>query len=356
MFFLFLTRTQLFGLDSDISHKGSFIVEQSTGLLVAASVPDVGDYYDAASFTRVAASETSNDIIRFASTKLASRDWPDSLTVVVWVEASDALLFPSLVPGDAFYVSTKMLQEPGLAWEVVVVQKVSCEKGEYVDTKNFMCLQCASPKYSTGGAAATCDSCVATNAGDRGFYLSEDEDGLACVECPTGATCVGGTWLPYPKKGHWVKPGVSEKLLTKPHLECTEPSNCPGAALASGTKFDNSKGLSSLQCFESSQTYAGCIAKKTDVEYLKSEGSAVCREGSMGRLCGVCTDEYYLAAGQGCLSCSGSGSVGGTLVVFLLIIAVLAGLASVYATHREWLKAQPWWEALTENGRLKILW
>ena len=76
----------------------------------------------------------------------------------------------------------------------------------------------------------------------------------------------------------------------------------------------------------------------------------------MGRLCGVCTDEYYLAAGQGCLSCSGSGSVGGTLVVFLLIIAVLAGLASVYATHREWLKAQPWWEALTENGRLKILW
>jgi hypothetical protein len=312
------------------------------------------------------------------SAKLAAVEWPDSLTTVAWVDddddgaasSSDAdLSFPSLVPGDAYFVSTKVLHDTGLTWDVVVVQKVSCEEGEYVDTESFMCVQCASPQYSSGGAASTCDSCVATNPGDRGYYLSED--GSTCHVCPTGATCLGGTWLPYPKKGRWVKPGVSEDLLTKAHLECTELSNCPGAAKASGTQNEDDdddrdskegedgslKPVSSLQCFESSATFAGCIANKNEAGlYLESEGSAVCREGSMGRLCGVCTDGYYLAAGQGCLSCSGSGSVGSTLVVFLLLLAVLLALAYVYATQREWLKTQPWWGALTENGRLKILW
>jgi hypothetical protein len=357
---------QLLALNNDISTKGSFIVERSTGLLVAASVPDVSAYYDAASFAREAASQSNSDMIRFVSAKLVAAEWPDSLTTVAWVTASDALSFPSLVPGDAYFVSTEVLHDSGLTWDVVVLQKVSCEAGEYVDTDSFICLQCVSPKFSSGGAVATCDSCIATNPGDKGYYLSED--GSACLVCPTGATCVGGTWLPYPKKGHWVKPGVSEKLLTKAHLECYELSNCPGAAKASGTSLalpklrDNGSNkteglkLFSLQCFESSATFAGCIANTNEAGHLESEGSAVCREGSTGRLCGVCTSGYYLAAGQGCLSCSVAGSVGSTLVVFLIFFAVLIAVAFVYAEHQEWLQTQPWWGALTENGRLKILW
>ena len=43
--------------------------------------------------------------------------------------------------GDAFYVSTELKQEDGIVWDIVIVQKVNCPVGYYVDSANLICAE-----------------------------------------------------------------------------------------------------------------------------------------------------------------------------------------------------------------------
>ena len=124
--------------------SGAFIIERDTGQLIAASTETVSNYYDSTSLTRLVTTASPLDNIRFASNAIKKANggtWPDSLQSVAWVNDTDATTYPSLNVGDAFYVSTELKQEDGIVWDIVIVQKVNCPVGYYVDSANLICAE-----------------------------------------------------------------------------------------------------------------------------------------------------------------------------------------------------------------------
>jgi len=286
---------------------GVFIVERSSGLLVAASVQteDIGDYLDIATSSRVAASASPNDLIRFtehaikaglAAGLAVGTVWPDHYTFTAWASRADAVVYPALTAGDAYYMSTSVLRENGLVWDLVTVEKVNCLPGTFADEVTLMCLECTKPDWSGGNAPKTCDQCV------PGFF----KDHGVCTECPEGATCDGTT-------------SHDDLVLNPGFWRITDDSStivalyaCPSgsAACLGGANFSNG-------------------------------GNSYCAVGYTGPVCAVCVPEvYYFNADSGtCEACEPSGSIrdivagASTLVKVLggLMVAAAAAAAALYA-------------------------
>ena len=115
--------------------------------------------------------------------------------------------------GEAFYIQTQDLEQPGIKWQIVVVERVSCASGSEVDTEKYVCKKCVPPTTSLGGAEL-CDRCV------EGFFWSVDQ----CLDCPSGAVCEGNGMMPYPKVGYWAPLDKVEMDATP----CISGGNCPG--------------------------------------------------------------------------------------------------------------------------------
>ena len=106
----------------------------------------------------------------------------------MWVTEADEAKFPSLKAGDAYYITTSIMNDNGLTWDIVVVQKVVCTAGYFANAKTLMCEECLSPFWSGGNAPVVCDRCI------KGYFM----DHGVCTECPDGAVCkhgVGSRWL-----------------------------------------------------------------------------------------------------------------------------------------------------------------
>ena len=107
--------------DLSAGGSGSFIVERSSGLLIAASTSVKDEYFDAGNSVRQAAATSPSDVIRFAAATIqdsvgAGNDWPSDFTTTAWVTRADTALFPALTAGDAYYVGTLVMFDHGLVW------------------------------------------------------------------------------------------------------------------------------------------------------------------------------------------------------------------------------------------------
>lgn len=222
-----------------------YLVDTS-GLLISASEPGVAIVSNA----QVPAVRSANAVVRATAVALASAGW-----AAVAAKASQVLAV-SVPKRGIFLANVKELADArGLRWYLVVAQQVQC---------------------------------------DRGFFsLDRAQLVPVCQPCPAFALCPGGTWLPYPTRGHWalLDSGHPEYLAENPR--CLQQENCQGAA--------SSPEL--LECFSSAFAFTTCNATTQQ----SRKDPSLCSPGSKGRLCGVCSREFYLTT-TGCKSCP-KGSV-----------------------------------------------
>ena len=266
--------------DITASGPGAFIVERSSGLLVAAGISEVGAYYDSARQVRISASQSSSDHIRFATASAALRTGTISFTTTVWVTAEDEANYPLLKAGDAYYVTAETKSANGISWDLVVLQQVVCPTGYYVDIVNLICGECISPASSSGGAPQSCDRCA------QNYVIKSSNS--ECAYCPVGARCDGKT--PEDKMeikpGYWRKNGDTHKVY-----ECLMSQACSGG---------NTSG-------------------------------SYCTEGFTGVLCNTCdqTKEYFFDSNaRTCVRCEhnkdyfASSAAFVVLIVFLVLLVI----------------------------------
>lgn len=129
---------------------GAFIVDRASGLLVSAGTSNQGQYFNDETMTQILASESTNNLIRFASRVISnySSTWPSDYTTVAWVR-DNSTEYPTL-NYEAYYISTLVLTVPGLVWDLVVIQEVDCPVNYYVDVDTLVCTECISPRFTSG--------------------------------------------------------------------------------------------------------------------------------------------------------------------------------------------------------------
>ena len=124
----------------------------------------------------------------------------------------------------------------------------------------------------------------------------------ACVPCPAGALCPGGTAL-LPLPGWFLAPGVGGAVTPASLVPCPEPSpevRCPGWAAAAAVDGANSS------------TYAGA--------------ARFCAPGYRGTACATCAPRWFPSGGS-CEPCPSAGP----LDQFLAFLRFLGGLLGVGA-------------------------
>ena len=155
-----------------------------------------------------------------------------------------------------------------------------CPAGEFWESNSTQCSSCHLDTF-------------ALHAAGRG----------ACSTCPSGATCEGGTFVPFPRKGHWVNYESSEADLerwlssSRAHASCLIPTaldseRCLGAARSRPLDKDQLEG-GLRRCSRSLPALMAC---------LRSNFS-LCDEGTHGVLCGICDDGWHKEIGAGCAKC-----------------------------------------------------
>ena len=174
----------MYAVVDDTSGSVSFIRERTTGQLVAASVSstDRSAYYNDTSYSRVAATDSTNTLIAWVSTQLGRLnatgipgEWP--------TEGTRAIHDTENVTGYAgYYVDINVYRDTDtLEWDMVFVQPINCAVGYEVDSSDpesaTECKVCIAPLTSLGGASA-CDRCIA------GFYRLDLTE--TCRKCPSG--------------------------------------------------------------------------------------------------------------------------------------------------------------------------
>ena len=186
---------------------------------VASSVDNRNSYYDTRAEDRIVTTSSPDALIAWSAERLKARVvggdiWPSDTTIVEWVNEPFTYAGGSRVErGEAFYIQTQDFEQPGIKWQIVVVERVSCASGSEVDTEKYVCKKCVPPTTSLGGAEL-CDRCV------EGFFWSVDQ----CLECPSGAVCEGNGMMPYPKVGYWAPLDKVDMDATP----CISGGNCPG--------------------------------------------------------------------------------------------------------------------------------
>jgi hypothetical protein len=270
--------------------SGTFIVERGTGLLVAASSSDKDAYFDTVGLARQPVSASPSDVIRFAAAAVqssagADAAWADAFQTVAWVNDTDASTYPMLTVGDAYFVSSSTKLEVGISWDIVVVQKVSCPAGTYVDKDTLICAECIAPAHSSGGSPEKCDECT------FGYFFKSKT--ASCKTCPEGATCDGVTSEANMviKEGYWRSSSKSPNVY-----------ECP---------------------LEDSACLGGNVAR------------SYCKEGYTGPLCNVCDGslEYFFeSSSRQCILCDGASDsiFASAFVTLLKVVLVFLGIVILF--------------------------
>ena len=114
-----------------------------------------------------------------------------------------------------------------------------CPTGSYMSYNNTRpaCDKCPLTEYADAKGSTSCKVCPENTKAlfigskavtlclcKEGFYHSSAQAGLACIKCPFGGKCLGGTALPYPSPGYW-----TVKTSNRTDMwECGTPDACPG--------------------------------------------------------------------------------------------------------------------------------
>ena len=219
----------------------SFIVDESNFLVSTTPLYNFIGQKDAST-------ESENKVIAFVARAIEDlpRQYDDYDTQAIKMNEGEIYWFKILAIED----------DNGLAWKMVVVQKVDCPLGYYVNSSIAQeCLECPSDEgyTSAGGSTEQCDLCMST------YYMSKTRQ---CKKCKEGMECdkEGTTTDNFVvKKGYYRFTDKSDELYL-----CPVASHCPG------TKIMNS----------------GKAPMKND--------SYPCKRGSKGPLCSLCSQNFYL--------------------------------------------------------------
>ena len=156
--------------------------------------------------------------------------------------------------------------------------------------------------------------------------------------------------MPFPKEGHWAPLGE----VGVDAMRCISEDNCLGGAT-----------LAALSCYSTRENLTACAekAKKGNDEF---GASILCAEGSKGRLCNYCEKGYFYASGEGCLACSSSASLTGSVVVMFVLFGIAIFLAFLVKFsdrcltdahgHPMNITQTSFWKVVTNPARFKIVW
>ncbi len=108
--------------------------------------------------------------------------------------------------------------------------------------------------------------------------------------------------MPFPNEGHWAPLGS----IGVDAMRCVSEDNCLGGAPAA------------LPCYSTLENLTAC-AQKAKTENDEFGASILCAEGSKGRLCDICEQGFFYANGEGCLACSSSASITGSVVMMFIV-------------------------------------
>ena len=161
---------------------------------------------------------------------------------------------------------------------------------------------------------------------------------------------LGLSTMPFPKEGHWAPLGE----VGVDAMRCISEDNCLGGAT-----------LAALSCYSTRENLTACAekAKKGNDEF---GASILCAEGSKGRLCNYCEKGYFYASGEGCLACSSSASLTGSVVVMFVLFGIAIFLAFLVKFsdrcltdahgHPMNITQTSFWKVVTNPARFKIVW
>jgi hypothetical protein len=203
----------------------------------------------------------------------------------------------------------------GHKWIFVYVQPILCLAGWHINNVTNDCDLCEYPYTSLEGNGE-CNLCV------EGYYYYKDE----CIECMEHATCLGGDFYPYPKKGYFMD---RSKNKFANHIYRCELDTCPGfkRKLSSPPQdasmvYDDDLSNELLSCW-TSDNYDTTTTDSCNSDMLQ------CAKGSFGPLCGSCQEEYTLyVADRKCIRCNSMKAiVPAVVLVFIFIMGILILMA-----------------------------
>jgi hypothetical protein len=288
----------------------AFVVDKD-GVLIASSA--FGAAVDGFN-NRVVAVDSPNPVIAATAAAIYSEGG--------WISANGTIQTVE-IPGNKglVWAQSQVIQSYGLVWHIVVTQVVRC---------------------------------------DRGFYVPVAFKDTECLPCPTGAVCLGGTTLPYPKPGFWVDRGDLE--FSGNFYPCRW-ATCTGFQVSEHTNAEPSGDR--LACWQR-DNHSSTLCDASHLE---------CKQGSEGPLCGHCSLNYdYQVGSRTCLSCKDARN-SYPLVTFMgLVLCVTALLLALYCS--QWAGAcfiylvellYLWWQRVhtyppfnflrhVDSGQLKIMW
>ena len=262
----------------------SFIVDESNFLVGTSTNASLYNY---TAGRRMRPTESENKVIAFAARAIEDlpRQYDDYDTQAMKMNDGKIYWFKILAIED----------DNGLAWNMVVVQKVDCPLGYYVNSSIAQeCLKCPSDEgyTSAGGSTEQCDLCMST------YYMNKTRQ---CKKCKAGMECdkEGTTTDNFVvKKGYYRFTDKSDELYL-----CPVESHCPG------TKIMNS----------------GTAPMKND--------SYPCKRGSKGPLCSLCSQNFYLSTWDNiCIHCRNYSPDLSAIIIYI-IFGLLFSLTVVALTY-----------------------
>ena len=147
-----------------------------------------------------------------------------------------------------------------------------------------------------------------------------DPEAGQCSECPTHASCVGGTSLPIPDKGFWID--RTELKFSDIVIRCPRGETACDSGDERQTRTKDCWSLSN---------FSACSL------------GLVCTPGSTGPLCGACDEGWAKSLSQTCESCPSSSRDSWRLLRSYIISAAVAavGLPFVFALRKTIAKHEP---------------
>jgi len=286
-----------------------FIVE-SSGLMIASSVSGAA----VSGVNQVRANSSNVQVIQSVALKVQSEfgdNWTRADGVVMTVDAGTEGLY--------FAQSQELSDGFGIVWHIVVAETVSCDTGFYISAKS-------------------------------GSRLSNDAS--VCDPCERGAECVGGGYLPYPKRGYWMD---REAKTAKGSIYSCTWNTCIGYQKKTKLEYDDDGAFDNLLDLCWTAASGGSLNKtKCNSDEL------MCSEGSTGPMCGSCQEKwrYDQTTGQ-CEKCNEIFWIKALSILSVIVIVIGLTRLSIHGyvicpsrIHRLFI----FFTTRIDRGILKVLW
>jgi len=189
---------------------------------------------------------------------------------------------------------------------------IECLQGEFLPPGTVgatACSLCPQTSYQPNRGSSSCIECPANSRAEQvgsidirqcvckeDYYhpMGVNGTGMACLPCPLGATCRGGTSLPTANMGYWSP--VTEALYSSSSVQVQEVN----------TLWAQVNGSSELWHCRVDEACVGDLVGN------------FCAPGYQGRMCYECQEGYFQFAGV-CYPCSNLSSAYHVVVILIMI-------------------------------------